>query len=101
MAEFTVTLEQLSKIHDISARLSRDPAFLAAVEKAIKEVEPTVSADMGQSSTAAPEVTSADKPNTQRMVSLGLSVPVSDDGRVSVAAIVAHAVGFFSAIGKP
>lgn len=100
MAEFTVTLEQLSKIRDISTRLSRDPAFLAAVEKAIEDVVPTVSADIAQRSTVAPEVTSADIPKVQQVVSFGWSIPVSDDGRVSVAAIVANAVGYFVAIAK-
>jgi hypothetical protein len=55
MAEITFTLEQLSKIQDITARLARDPAFLKAVETAIEGVSATTSVDVGQSKTEAPK----------------------------------------------
>jgi len=92
MPEFKLTVEQLRRIEDIGTRLSRDPAFLAAVEHAMKEVFPV------QSGTEVPEVTSGDQPRTERTVSFGWSIPVADDNTVSLAAIIALSAAF-TAVG--
>ena len=98
MPEFKLTLEQLTKINDIGARLSRDPAFLAAVENAMKGLLPIQSSANVESSTEVREVVGGDRPRVERTVTFGWSVPVADDGSVSVAAIVAQ-VGAFIVVG--
>ena len=99
MPEFKLTIEQLSKIQDIGTRLSRDPAFLAAVENAVKGVLPIQISATVQSGTEVPEVASRDQPRIERTVSFGWSIPVGDDNTVSVAVLAALQVSFFVAVG--
>jgi hypothetical protein len=96
MPEFKLTLEQLAKIQEIGARLSRDPAFLAAVENAVKDAFPNQASATEQSS---PEVPSGGQPRIGRTVSFGWTVPLSDDDTVPLAVMAAFQVSLFIAVG--
>jgi len=117
MAEqFVLTSEQLSKIHDLSSRLSQDGSFLAAVEKAFKSVHPTesvganpalraASVDLGARLSRDPAfLTAVEKAfkvvlptasaaslsaGKTEMASFGWSIPVADDDGHSSAAVMA------------
>jgi hypothetical protein len=100
MAELTLTIEQLTKIHDMGVRLSRDPVFLAAVENAMKGLLPSVSSATAESSTEVREAVSAGEPRIERTVSFGWSIPLNEDDTVPVATIVAHQVAVFAVAAK-
>lgn len=99
MPEFKLTLEQLYRIQEIGTRLSRDPAFLTAVENVLKSVLPSQGPATEQSTTDVPEVASSDQPRIERTVSFGWSVPVRDDGTVSLAVMAAFQVSLFITVG--
>ena len=90
MAEITFTVEQLSKIQDITARLARDPAFLKAVENAIEGV--AISVDVGEIKSQGTEASKGEKSEVGRLMSFGWSIPVSDDGTVPIAGVLANVV---------
>jgi hypothetical protein len=123
MAEhFVLTAEQLSKIQDLSSRLSRDPAFLAAVGKAYQSVvpsaadgKPTDTHDLTSRLSRDPAFLTAvekafkgvlpskpgAKPELPDMASFGWSIPVADDdGHSSAAVMAAIAVAAVAALAE-
>jgi hypothetical protein len=120
--QFVLTADQLSKIQDLSSRLSRDPAFLSAVGKAYKSVVPSGSGAPGSKPTAEklesqltrdPAFLSAveeafkgvlpksTKPTGEKPGSFGWSIPVAeDDGHSSAAVMAAIAVAAAGALAE-
>jgi hypothetical protein len=123
MAEhFVLNAEQLSKIQDLSSRLSRDPAFLSAVGKAYKSVVPKgpdgKPADEKLASRLSrdpafltaveqafkgvlPTGGSHETVGGEKLGSFGWSIPVADDdGHSSAAVMAAIAVAAIAALAE-
>jgi BioD-like phosphotransacetylase family protein len=127
-APFVLTADQLSKIQDLSSRLSRDPAFLSAVGTAYKSVAPKIGPDDPGSKTASeklashlshdpaflalveqafkgvlPRIGTGDpgKTTSEQLASFGWSIPVADDdGHASAAVMAAIAVAAAGALAE-